>query len=153
MLLPQRRQYLPPANASKLFRAGKFFRPGRTFRAETPSPWGSPDPTSWTPESTHQGSHCSHGPSPGYSRKDDYTSIQKGRVRKLEGGCHSSLGSSGDISISHTGVSHSHLNVPHASVSHYATSPDSSGLRRPPNRTPLSSNGSFPSGPLLSQIG
>ena len=74
-------------------------------------------------------------------------SIQKGRVRKLEGGCHSSLGSSGDISISHTGVSHSHLNVPHASVSHYATSPDSSGLRRPPNRTPLCSNGSFPSRP------
>ena len=42
---------------------------------------------------------------------------------------------------------HGHRNVPHDSVSHYTTSPDSSGLRRPPNRTPLCSNGSFPSRP------
>ena len=68
-------------------------------------------------------------------------------IPKLEGGCHSSLGSCGDISISHTGVSHGHRNVPHASVSHYTTSPDSSGLRRPPNRTHICSNGSFPSRP------
>ena len=49
--------------------------------------------------------------------------------------CHSSLGSSGDISISHSGVSCGHRNVPHASDNHYTTSPDSSGLRRPPSRT------------------
>ena len=54
---------------------------------------------------------------------------------------------SGDISISHSGVSRGHRNVPHASVSHYTTSPDSSGLSIPPNQTPLCSNGSFPSKP------
>ena len=63
------------------------------------------------------------------------------------GGCHSSLGSSGDISISHSGVSCGHRNVPHASVNHYTTSPDSSGLRRPPSRTLLYSDGSFPPRP------
>ena len=68
-------------------------------------------------------------------------------IPKLEGGCHSSLRSSEDIIISHSGVSCSHRNVPHASVSHYTTSPDSSGLRRPPSRTLLHYNGSFPSRP------
>ena len=69
---------------------------------------------------------------------------ERAGIPKLEGGCHSSLGSCGDISISHSGVSRGHRNVPHASVNHYTTSPDSSGLRRPPNQTPLCSNGSFP---------
>ena len=72
---------------------------------------------------------------------------ERAGIPKLEGGCHSSFGSSGDISISHSGVSHGHRNVPHTSVSHYTTSPDSSGLCRPPNRTPFCSNGSFPSRP------
>ena len=64
-------------------------------------------------------------------------------IPELEGGCHSSLGSTGDISISHSGVSPGHRNVPHASVNHYTTTPDSSGSRRPPNQTPLCLNGSF----------
>ena len=51
-----------------------------------PSPWESPDPTSWTPESTQRGSHCPHWPSPGYSRMDDHTSTQKGRVPQTRGG-------------------------------------------------------------------
>ena len=68
-------------------------------------------------------------------------------IPELEGGCHSSLGSSGDISISHSGVSRGHRNVLIASVNHYTTTPDSSGLRGPPNRTPLCSNGSFPPRP------
>ena len=72
---------------------------------------------------------------------------RKGGYPRTRGGCHSSLGSSGDISISHSGVSFGHRNVPHASVKHYTTSPDSSGLCRPPNRTPLCSNGSFPPRP------
>ena len=45
------------------------------------------------------------------------------------------------------GVSRNHWNVPHASDNHYATTPDSSGLRRPPNQTPLCLNGSFPPRP------
>ena len=72
---------------------------------------------------------------------------ERAGVPKLEGSCYSALGSSRDISISHSGVSRGHRNVPHASVSHYTTSPDSSGLRRPPKRTPLCSNGSFPPRP------
>ena len=72
---------------------------------------------------------------------------ERAGIPKLEGGCHSSLGSSGDISISHSGVTRGHRNVSHASVSLYATSPDSSGLCRPPNRTPFCSNGSFPPRP------
>ena len=46
------------------------------------------------------------------------------------------------------GVSRGHRNVQHASVSHYMTSSDSSRLRRPPNRTPFCSNGSFPPRPI-----
>ena len=72
---------------------------------------------------------------------------ERAGIPELEGGCHSSLGSSGDISISHSGVSRGHRNIPHASVNHYTTTPDSSGLRRPTNRTPLCSNGSFPPRP------
>ena len=62
---------------------------------------------------------------------------ERAGIPKLEGvgGCHSSLRSSGDISISHSGVSRGHRNVPYASVSHYTTTP--------PNRTPICSNGSF----------
>ena len=72
---------------------------------------------------------------------------RKGGYPRTRGGCHSSLGSSGDISISHSGVSRGHRNIPHASVNHYTTTPDSSGLRRPTNRTPLCSNGSYPPRP------
>ena len=72
---------------------------------------------------------------------------RKGGYPQTRGGCHSSLGSSGDISISHSGVSCGHRNVPHASIRHYTTSSDSSGLCRPPSRTLLHYNGSFPSRP------
>ena len=95
-----------------------------------------PDPSSRTPESTQ---HRSHWLSPGYARTYDHTSTRKGRVSpKLEGGCHSSLGFSGDIS-QHLplGVSCGHRNVPYTSDSHYVTSSDSSGSRRPPSRTLL----------------
>ena len=99
-----------------------------------PSLRESPDPSSRTQESTQHGSHWL---SPGYTRTY-HMSTQKGRVSlKLEGGCHSSLRSSRDISISHSDVSCDHRNVPHTSDSHYTTSPDSSGLRRPPSRTLL----------------
>ena len=78
---------------------------------------------------------------------------ERAGIPKLEGCCHSSLGSSGDISIPHSGVSRGHRNVPHASVSHYTTSLDSSGLRRPPSRTLLHHNGSFQQDPLLARKG
>ena len=116
-----------------------------------PSAWESPDPTSRTP----------------------HVYPKRAGIPELEGGCHSSLGSShsgvscghrnfphasishsmtspdssGDISISHSGVSCGHRNVPHASISHSMTSPDSSGLHIPPSRTLLHYNGSFPSRP------
>ena len=67
---------------------------------------------------------------------------ERAGIPKLEGGW-----SSGDISSSHSVVSCGHRNVPHASISHYTTSPDSSGLLRPPSRTLLHYNGSFPSRP------
>ena len=73
---------------------------------------------------------------------------ERAGIPELEGGCHSSLGYSGDISIPHSGVSRGHWNVPHASDNLYTTTPDSSRLRRPPNRTPLCLNGSFPQRPI-----
>ena len=53
---------------------------------------------------------------------------ERAGIPKLEGGCHSSLGSSGYISISHSGVSRGHWNVPHTSIRHYGTLPDSPDL-------------------------
>ena len=94
-----------------------------------------------TPESTQHGSHWL---SPGYSRTDDYKHVYPGRAGILEL-CRRGL--SLLPRIFHSGVSCSHQNVPHASVSHYTTSPDSSGLRRPPTRTFFYLNGSFPSRP------
>ena len=40
---------------------------------------------------------------------------ERAGIPRLKGSCHSSLGSSGDISISHSGVSHGHRNVPQTS--------------------------------------
>ena len=90
-------------------------------------PVSSGIPRSVLPDS---GTHPARLPlaSPGYSRPSEHTSTQKGRV---------SPNSSGDISISHSGVSCGHRNVPHTSDCHYTTSPDSSGLRRPPSGTLL----------------
>ena len=62
-------------------------------------------------------------------------------------GYHSFPRSSGDISISHLGVSRGHRNVPHTSHCISKATPDSSGLRRPPSRTLLLYNGSFPQEP------
>ena len=121
------------------------------FRAQYITLRESPDLSSQTPGNTQHGSHWL---SPGYPRTYGLTSTQKGRVSpKLEGGCHSSLGSSGDISISHSGVSHGYQNVPHASLSHYNASPDSSGLCRPPSWNLLQYNGSFPQDPLFARKG
>ena len=61
--------------------------------------------------------------------------------------CHSSLGSSGDISIPHLGVSHGHRNVPPQSDHRYTPTLDSSGLRGFPNRTPLGSDRALPKCP------
>ena len=90
----------------------------------------SPDLTSQTPESTWHGSYWPCWDSPGYSR-DMWLHVYPERVGipELERGCHSSLGSSGDISIPHWGVSRGHQNVPIHSANHYTTMPDSSGLR------------------------
>ena len=90
-----------------------------------PSAWEYPDPTSRTPV---------------------FLPAERAGIPKLEGGCHSSLRSSGDISISHSGVSCGHRNVPHASVNHYTTSPDSSELRRAPSHP-------FCQDPLLARKG
>ena len=65
-------------------------------------------------------------------------------IPKLEGGCHSSLGSSGDISIFHSVVTRMFHTLQSITIT---TTPDSSGLRRPPNQTPLCLNGSFPPRP------
>ena len=118
-------------STGNLFRAPYPFRAGRTFRAD-PRLSGNPQ--------THP---------PGYSFYGLPLAIPERLITRLPrrggypltrgggGGCHSSLRSSGDISIPHSGVSRGHRNVPHASDSHYTTSPDSSGLRRPPSRTLL----------------
>ena len=60
----------------------------------------------------------------------------KGGYPQLHGrGYHSFLESSGDIRISHLGVSRGHRNVPHTSHCISKPTPDSSGLCRPPSRT------------------
>ena len=139
------------SSAGKFSCAGRFFRAGRIFRAETPyllrniricSP--GLHPARFPPSPLAFPWLLQNGWLFGYP--------ERAGIPKLEGGCHSNLGSSADISISHSGVSRGHRNVPHASVNHYSTSPDSSGLRRPPNRTPLCSNDPFHYHPLLTRI-
>ena len=130
--------------AGNLFRAGKFFRAGRTSCAETPVSLGIPgsDP----PDS---GIHSARFPLSllvfPWLFPNGYPHVypERAGIPELEGGCHSSLGSSQDISISHSGVSCGNRNAPHASVNHYTTSPDSVGL--PPGL--LYSDGSFPPRP------
>ena len=92
--------------------------------------WESPDPSARTLEPTGHGYY-------GLPLAIPERHPERAGIPKLEGGCHSSLGSSGDIIIPHSGVSRGHRNVPHASDSHYTTSPDSSGLLRPPSWTLL----------------
>ena len=51
------------------------------------------------------------------------------------------------VSIPKAGVSRSHQNVPHKSDHRYTSTPDSSGLRGLPNRTPLRSDQALPKCP------
>ena len=132
-------------SAGNLFRAGKFSRAGRTFRASTPVCPGIP--RSYLPDSGILPARFPLALPWLFPNVIPHVYPERAGIPKLEGGCHSSLGSSGDISISHSGVSRGHRNVPHTSVSHYTTSPDSSGPRRPRSRTLLHYDGSFPSRP------
>ena len=139
-----RRRVLRPTNsagnlfrAANLFSAGKFFRTGRTFRAGIAVSSGIP--RSVRPDS---GTHRARFPLAFpwlFPNVSLHVYPERAGIPKLEGGCHSSLGSSGDISIPHSGVRRGHRNVPHTSDSHYTNSPDSSGLHGPPNpdSTPL----------------
>ena len=132
-------------SVGNIFRAGKFFRAGRTFHAETSVYLGIPG--SDLPDSRIHPARFPLTPLAFpclFPNGWPHVYPERAGIPELEGGCHSSLGSCGDISISHSGVSRVHRNVPHASVNHYTTSPDCAGLRRPPNRTPLCANGSFP---------
>ena len=171
--MPQHRQYLP---CRQSLQRRQILPRRQDFPRRAPVCLGKPDPTSRTPESSQHGSHWL---SADFLNVIPHVYQKRAGIPKLEGGCHSSLGSSGDISISHSGVSCGHRNVPHTSISHYMTSPDSSGhisishsgvscghrnvphasishsmtspdssgLHRPPSRTLLHYNGSFPSRP------
>ena len=148
MLIPTRSYCHSAGNlfrSSNLFRAGKFFHTGRTFRAETPVCLGIP--RSDLPDSGILPTRFPLAFPWLFLNVISHFYPERAGIPKLEGGCHSSVGSSGDISISLSGVSCGHRNVPHASISHYTTSPDSSGLRRPPCRTLLHYNGYFRSRP------
>ena len=76
-----------------------------------------------------------------------YIYPERAGIPGLERDCHSSLGSSGDISIPHSGVSRGHVNVPLQSDHRYTPTPDSSGLRGFPNRTSLRSDQALPKYP------
>ena len=78
-----------------------------------------------------------------------YIYPERAGIPGLERDCHSFLGSSGDISIPHSGVSRGHRNVPLQSDHRYTPTPlcDSSGLRGFPNRTPLRSDQALPKCP------
>ena len=159
-----------PSNlrTSNLASAGKFFHGGRTFRAtmhvglsaqprkqdffrataqaglstqlrkDFGSPPNSPLGLRETPCTTPSGL-----PSPISAHTASLLPC-KGGYPQLHGrGYHSFPGSSGDISISHLGVSHGHRSVPHPSHCTSKATPDSSGLCRPPSRTLCHYNGSF----------
>ena len=99
-----------PFHASKFFRALKLSAPaGLSAQTELsalkpPSLRESPDTSSQTLGPTQ---HVSHG--------FPWLHPNVRMSPSLRGSCHSSLGSSGDISISHSGVSHGHRNVPQTS--------------------------------------
>ena len=76
-----------------------------------------------------------------------YIYPEKAGISEQERDCHSSLGSSGDISIPHSGVSRDHRNVPLHSDHRYMPTPDSSGLCALPNWTPLRSDQALPKCP------
>ena len=114
------------ARAGPLARAGQFFRAGRTFRA---TPLGLrelpelPSPASGNPL------HDPLWSSPWYIRAHGLSTTQIGGYPHLQGrGYHSFPRSSGDINISHLGVSRGHRNVPHTSHCLFKATADSSGL-------------------------
>ena len=118
------------SSAGNLLHAGKFFCAGRTFttfRAGTP-PDSSGISRSVLPDSGNHPAMVPTGSPLAIPERMATRLPRKGGHPKTREGCHSSLGSSGDISISHSGVSRGHRNVPHALISHYTTSPDSTGL-------------------------
>ena len=76
-----------------------------------------------------------------------YIYPERAGIPRLERDCHSSLGSSGDISIPHSGVRRGHRNVQLQSDHRYTPTPDSSRLRGFPNWTPLRSDRALPKCP------
>ena len=109
------------ARAGHLFRVGKFFRAlklsalaGLSAQTELsalrpPSLRESPDPSSRTLGPTQ---HVSHGFPWLHPNARTHVYPERAGIPSLKGRCHSSLGSSGDISIFHSGVSRGHRNVP-----------------------------------------
>ena len=77
-----------------------------------------------------------------------YIYPERAGIAELGRDCHSSLRSSGDISIPHSGVSRSDRNVPIQSDNCHTSTPDSSGLCGLPNQTPLRSDPTSPSDTL-----
>ena len=105
--------------------------------------WKSPDPTSRTPESTRHGSYWPWWPSPVTTRlprKGGYPRTREGRVSPPSDLPETSA-SPTRVSAAVTGMFQIH------SANRYMSTPDSSGLRWLPNRTPLWSDPSLPTGP------
>ena len=109
------------ARARHPFRAGKFFRAlklsapaGLSAQTELsalrpPSLRKSPDPSSRTLGPTQ---HVSDGFLWLHPNVRTHFYPERAGILSLKGSCHSSPGSSGDISISHSGVNRGHRNVP-----------------------------------------
>ena len=127
-------------SAGNLARAGGLFRPGKfssfprrqdfprsqNFRTKTPSLRESPDPSTRTLEPTPLDSH-------GFPQLHPNVLIhvypERAGIPNLKGSYQPIAGSSGDISISHLGVSRGHRNVPQTPLYVLA------GLFRTPSRT------------------
>ena len=95
--------------AGNIFCARKIFRTGNppSRTGNPPSQTGNP------PESTRHDSYRPRWPSHSNSwAMLLYIYPERAGIPGLERDCHSSLGSSGDISIPHSGVSRGHRNVP-----------------------------------------
>ena len=134
------------ARASNLARAAKFSRAGRTFCA---TPLGLREPPELPSQAPGNPLHDPSGLPPTISENTASQLPRKGGYPQLQGrGYHSSPQLSGDISISHLGVSRGHRNVPLSSHCLYKATPHSSGLCRPLSRTLLLYNGSFRQDPL-----
>ena len=140
------------ARAGNLAHASKFFCAGRTFRASRTfctTPLGLREPPELPSQAPGNPLHDPLWSSPAISEHMASQLPWKGGYPQLQGrGYHSFPRSSGDISISHLGVSRGHRNVPHTSHCLSKATPHASGLRKPPSRTLLRYNGSFLQDPL-----